>query len=129
MSQEQGMAERFIGALAQLEEGRDVEPLVATYADDAEVGNINAPEHFHGPDGARHFWTEYRGTFGEMKSEFRNVIATPDRVALEWTTRGTSVDGKPIEYEGVSILEMADEKITRFRAYFDPSALGRQIGG
>jgi ketosteroid isomerase-like protein len=30
-------------------------------------------------------------------------------------------------YEGVSILEMADGKITRFHAYFDPHALGLQV--
>jgi len=129
MAQEQGMADRFIGALAQLEEGRESEPLIALYADDADVGNINVPEQFHGPEGAQHFWTEYRGTFDTMKSEFRNVIATPERIALEWTTRGTSIAGKPIEYDGVSILEVAGDKITRFRAYFNPSALGRQIGG
>lgn len=129
MAQEQGMADRFISALAQLEEGREVEPLIALYGDDADVGNINVPERFHGPDGARRFWTEYRGTFDTMKSEFRNVIATPERIALEWTTRGTSVDGKPIEYDGVSILEVEGETVTRFRAYFDPSDLGRQIGG
>ncbi len=129
MAQEQGMADRFISALAQLEEGREVEPLIALYGDDADVGNINVPERFHGPDGARRFWIEYRGTFDTMKSEFRNVIATPERIALEWTTRGTSVDGKPIEYDGVSILEVEGETVTRFRAYFDPSDLGRQIGG
>lgn len=93
------------------------------------MGNVNAPEQFTGPEGAQKFWTEYRGTFGELKSEFRNVITTPDRVALEWATRGTSVAGGPVEYEGVSILEIAGDKVKRFRAYFDPAALGRQIGG
>jgi predicted ester cyclase len=129
MATDQGMAQRFIDALASLEAGRDVEPLVSLYTAEAKVGNVNAPEQFTGPDGARKFWTEYRGTFGEMKSEFRNIITMPDRVALEWSTRATSVAGEPIEYEGVSILEIAGDKVERFRAYFDPAALGRQIGG
>ena len=120
-------AERFIAALGKLEEGRDVEPIVATYAEECEVGNVNVPEKFHGPEGARRFWTEYRATFGAMKSEFRNVIATDDRAALEWTTTGTSTDGKPIAYDGVSILEVSGDEITRFRAYFDPGDLGRQM--
>jgi len=122
-----GMAGRFIAALGRLEAERDADALVALYADDAETGNVNAPEGFKGPDGARKFWTEYRGTFGEMKSEFRNQIDAGDRVALEWITVGTSVDGNPIEYSGVSILEVRDDKVARFQAYFDPSALGRQI--
>lgn len=129
MAAGQGMAEQFIDALAQLEAERDVEPLVALYSDDAQIGNINTPEGFTGPEGARQFWTEYRGTFGEMKSEFRNVIATPERIALEWSTRGTSVSGDAVEYAGVSVLEVAGDKVARFHAYFDPGALGRQIGG
>lgn len=129
MVEGQGITERFIDALAQLEAGRDVEPLVALYSDDAQIGNSNTPEGFTGPDGARQFWTEYRGTFGEMKSEFRNVITTSERVALEWSTRGNSVSGTAVEYEGVSIIEIAGDTIARFRAYFDPGALGRQIAG
>jgi ketosteroid isomerase-like protein len=124
-----GMAERFIAALGRLEAERDADALVALYADDAETGNVNAPEGFGGSDGARRFWTEYRGTFGEMKSEFRNTIDAGERVALEWTTTGTSVAGDPVEYSGVSILEVRDDKIARFQAYFDPRALGRQIAG
>lgn len=124
-----GMAARFIAALGQLEAERDVDALVALYTDDAETGNVNVPHGFQGRDGARKFWTEYRGTFGEMKSEFRNQIDAGDRVALEWTTTGTSVEGQPLEYSGVSILEVRDDKVARFQAYFDPSALGRQIAG
>jgi len=122
-----GMAERFIAALGQLEAECDSDALVTLYADDAVIGNVNTPEGFRGLDGARKFWTEYRGTFGELKSAFRNRIDTGERIALEWTTTGTSVGGEPIEYSGVSILEVRDDKVARFQAYFDPSALGRQI--
>lgn len=126
---EQDLTRRFIDALGRLEQDREVEPLVALHAEDSDVGNVNAPERFHGPDGARRFWTEYRATFGEMRSEFRNTITTGDRAALEWTTTGTTADGKPVEYEGVSILEVERDTITRFRAYFDPGKLGRQMAG
>lgn len=122
-----GMAERFIAALGRLEADRDADALVALYADDAETGNVNTPEGFSGPDGARTFWTEYRGTFGEMKSEFRNRIDAGERIALEWTTTGTSIEGEPVEYSGVSIIEVQGDKVARFQAYFDPSALGRQL--
>ncbi len=123
------MAQRFIDALAQLERDREVEPLVALHAEGSDVGNVNAPERFHGPDGARHFWTEYRATFGDMRSEFRNIIATDGRAALEWATTGTTADGRPVEYEGVSILEFDGDNVARFRAYFDPGKLGRQMAG
>jgi hypothetical protein len=90
------MADKFVAGLHALEESRDVESLVALYADESEIGNIVAPEKFKGQAGAREFWTKYRDTFGEVHSEFRNIFATEDRAALEWHTRGTSTNGDPL---------------------------------
>lgn len=121
------LAHTFIDALHALEASRDAEPLTQLYAPDAKLGNVIAPDRFTGPEGARRFWTEYRGTFQDLRSEFRNVITEQDRAALEWTTTGAGPDGKPFTYNGVTVLEIRDGKITRSCAYFDPSALGRQI--
>jgi len=121
------MADTFVAGLHKLEESRDAESLVALYADESEIGNIVAPEKFKGQAGAREFWTKYRDTFGEAHSEFRNIFATEDRAALEWHTTGTSTNGEPVEYEGVTLLEIEGDRITRSRAYFNAGALGRQI--
>ncbi len=123
------LVERFIAALETLEQQRDVEPIADLHASDAEVGNVVSPHHFAGPDGARDFWTRYREAFGEVRSTFRNVIVADGRAAPEWTTEGTNADGSPFKYDGVSIMEMDSdgEAITRFRAYFNPSGLGRQL--
>ena len=121
------VAQKFMEALRALEDSRDVEPLAGLYADDAAVGNIIAPDKFHGSDGAREFWTEYRGTFETAKSSFRNVISGQGSAALEWTTEGTGFDGEPFTYAGVTILEIVGDHVTRSSAYFDPKALGRQI--
>jgi ketosteroid isomerase-like protein len=121
------VTQRFIDALAALEREREVERIVGLFAPESEVGNIVSPRQFSGVEGARAFWEAYRDTFGEVTSTFRNVIVNDGRAALEWTTTGTSAAGAPISYEGVSILEMADGKITRFHAYFDPHDLGLQI--
>ena len=63
-----------------------------------------------------------------MRSTFRNKIVSDGSVALEWITDASAADGHSVNYRGVSIFEFKGDKITRFRAYFDPSALGRQIG-
>jgi ketosteroid isomerase-like protein len=120
------IADSFVEALRKLEEEEDVETLVGIHTEDCEVGNVSVPETFSGHDGLREFWTEYRKTFGEMRSEFRNVFATEEGAALEWTTQGTS-NGDSISYEGVSILEVEGGKIRRFMAYFDTRALTPQI--
>lgn len=124
------IAKRFIEALGKLEAGRELEEIVGLFAPDAEVGNVVSPEKFRGPEGAREFWgAKYRDTFGEVRSTFRNVFTAGERAALEWTTEGTANDGTPLKYDGVSILESDGERITRFCAYFDAGALGRQLVG
>ena len=126
------LVQKFIEALGRLESAREVEPIAELFADNAEVGNVVSPEKFHGREGAREFWTKYRETFGEVKSTFRNQIVAENRAALEWNTKGTSTneaEDAEINYDGVSILEIDNERITRFRAYFDAGALGRQISG
>ncbi|MGI8643759.1 MAG: nuclear transport factor 2 family protein [Thermomicrobiales bacterium] len=120
---------KFIDALWKLEEANEIDPLVALFADSCEVGNVVAPRTFEGKEGAHAFWRTYRETLGDVKSEFRNVIATGDRVALEWTTTGANAEGKRIDYDGVSILEVEGEQIVRFWAYFDPAKLGQEIRG
>ena len=125
MSQE--VAERFKEALWSLEEDRDVEALVEIHAEDCSVGNVAVPKTFKGHDGLREFWTNYRNTFDEMKSEFRNVFADDaGHAALEWTTNATE-DGDNVSYAGVSILEIEGGKVKRFMAYFDPRSLTEQI--
>jgi ketosteroid isomerase-like protein len=120
------VADRFIEALHKLEEERDVEALVEIHTEGCEVGNVSVQETFRGHDGLREFWTNYRKTFGEMKSTFRNVFASEEGAALEWTTKGTS-DGDAVSYDGVSILEIEDSKVRRFMAYFDTRDLTPQI--
>lgn len=123
----QQIADKFVEALGKLEASRELEPLVAVFAGNCEVGNIVSPEKFHGRDGARKFWTTYRDTFGDVRSTFRNIFATENRAALEWVTEGTTSGGTAFKYEGVSILEIEGEQVTRFRAYFDAGELGQQV--
>ena len=125
MSEE--VAKKFIEALRTLEDTKDAGPLAALYTDGAAVGNVIAPDGFHGQGGAREFWTEYRGTFDTAKSTFRNVIAGDGAAALEWTTEGTGFEGHPFRYSGVTVLEIEGDRVSRSSAYFDPKALGRQI--
>lgn len=121
------IAERFIEALLELEANENTDNIVSLFADNCEVGNTTLTETMHGTDGALEFWTNYRKTFKDIKSEFRNKIHTDGTSALEWTSTGTADTGHPFDYEGVSILEIDGDKITRFFAYFNPGKLGTQL--
>jgi hypothetical protein len=131
MSEE--LVQRFMRGLQHLEETRDPEPLIATYGERSETSNVATDRTFVGRDGAREFWRRYRGSFGAVRSSFRNVIVAGERAALEWTSEGTDPEGTPFRYDGVSVLEMTgegnEEGIVRFRAFFDPAHLGRQTTG
>ena len=120
----ENIAKQFIDALHKLESDRDLETIVSLFSEDCEVGNVVTEDKNISP---RDFWKNYRETFGEVKSTFHNEIFTDAATALEWTTSGTSSAGHEFEYDGVSILEIAGDKITRFHAYFDPNKLGKQI--
>lgn len=118
----------FIDALAALERDRDLDPIVALHADDAELINPNEPAPLRGREGAERFWRAYRDAFGEIRSEFRHVIEDGDAALLEWTSTGTLASGTPLRYDGVTSLEWAGDRVRRFRAYFDPRDVKEQAG-
>ena len=120
------ISEKFVEALQELEADRNIEKITALFAADAEINNVVTIENSHNLN-AEEFWTKYRDNFGEVNSKFSNKIYGENNAALEWTTTGTSTDGGKIEYEGVSILEIDNDKITRFFAYFDSGKLGKQL--
>ncbi len=117
-------AKQFIDALYKLESERDLETIVSLFSEDCEIGNVVTDDK---NIGVEQFWKSYRESFGEVESTFRNEIVTGGVTALEWTTSGTSGDGHELKYDGVSILEIGGDKITRFHAYFDPNKLGKQM--
>jgi ketosteroid isomerase-like protein len=117
-------AKNFIDALHKLESDRDLDTICGLFSDDCEIGNVVTEDK---DISVRDFWTNYRDSFDRVESTFRNEIFTGEATALEWTTTGTNGKGDEIEYEGVSILETNDDKITRFHAYFDPNKLGKQL--
>lgn len=121
------LARQFVTALGKLEQERDLETIASLFSENAEIDNVTSAKGKEGKQGAREFWRVYRETFDEMKSTFRNQIFMDGRAALEWVTTGSSKNGHSVEYEGVSILEIEGDKITRFYAYFDPRKLGKQL--
>ena len=121
-------AEQFIAALRQVEEQGDVKAMGPLHAADAEVSNVTMREADRGPEGAERFWTKYRESFTRAHSEFRNIVESDTAALLEWTTDVTTAAGLTTSYDGVSVLEFADGKIRRFRAYFDPAALKANSG-
>ena len=113
-------ADTFIQALYRLEDDRDVEPIAGLFADGADVSNPLVKHPHEGEGGAAAFWRSYRQAFETIHSEFRNIVEDEKASLLEWVSEGTSKSG-PFRYGGVSVIEWDGDRITNFRAYFDPA--------
>ena len=118
------MATEFMDALGRVEAESDVEPMARLFDEGAELRNPTMPTVQRGREGARRFWQAYRQTFDTIRSDFRVVIEAEEASVLEWVSRGTTADGAEVVYEGVTLIEHPAGRVTRFRAYFDPRALG-----
>lgn len=117
------LARRFVDALHALEEGGSEDALVDLFTERCEVANRSTTKVFRGKEGARQFWRDYAELFDKIHSEFKSIIASGDRIALEWRSTGVLRNGQKVDYEGVSVLYLDDDRIARFTAYFDPTEL------
>lgn len=115
------LTDAFVDALHKLEAEREVQAIAAFFSDDAAISNPLV-KHADGQKGAEAFWTTYREAFEEIASEFRHITDGNGVSFLEWTSKGT-IDGQPFSYEGVSVLETDNDRITAFRTYFDPKQI------
>ena len=113
------IAERFMQTLQQIEETGDVEPLVAMFTEDAELSNLAMTEPLHGRDGARRFWQKYLSVFERVHSKFTNVVEGDNTAVLEWISEGALSTSEPLNYRGVSLIEIDNGQVHRFRTYYD----------
>jgi|GEM_PF-2553843 len=112
------ITDQFIDALQKLEASRDVDTIAALFSDGAAISSPLVHHDHGGPQQAGAFWTHYRDAFDDIRSEFKTVREIDGTAFLEWQSRGKMGD-QSFEYDGVSVLEEADGKISAFRTYFD----------
>ena len=113
------LTEEFMRALQQFEATGDLGSLLAMFDDDAEALNLGRTEPARGTDQVEGFWRDYRSIFRTIRSEFTHVIEGKDGAVLEWVSRGALINGEPVEYKGVSVLETGNDRIRKFRTYYD----------
>jgi len=113
------IAESFMKTLQQVENTGDVEPLVAMFAEDAELINLAMTEPLKGSDGARRFWQKYLSVFERIHSRFTNVVEGDRAAVLEWISEGALSSGESLNYRGVSVIEIDNDRVCRFRTYYD----------
>lgn len=113
------IAEGFMKTLQQIENTGDVEPLVAMFAEDAELINLAMTEPLKGRDGARRFWQKYLSVFERIHSNFTHVVEGDRTAVMEWISEGALSNGESVRYRGVSIIEIDSDRVSHFRTYYD----------
>lgn len=89
----------------------------ALFDDDAVTQRLDARGERRGE--VEQFWKEYRDQFTSISTSFYDVVEGGDRVALEWTSDATLTDGRPLQYRGVTVLDLDGNKISKLRTYYD----------
>ena len=131
------IAVHFMEALKSIESGAEPDRLIALFSDDAQLVNLTK-QHLHYPDTSENvplsaalFWKNYLRAFNHIETHFTNVITTGDEsaVVLEWRAAGSMPNALPIEFNGISILELeaADSQkalplIKKLKIYYDSAA-------
>ena len=123
------LTERFAEALHRIDSDRDTGPMVELTADDAELMKLDGNHVATGKDGATTFWDDYRNVFGDLETTFTHTVVGEGIAALEWTSTGTLRSGRPFEYNGVTVIQGDDEKVSGVRTYYDSAAFLQETGG
>ncbi|MBC8091682.1 MAG: nuclear transport factor 2 family protein [Pseudonocardia sp.] len=113
-------ARRFATALQAFEQDSDADAFAGLFAPDAVTQRLDARGERRGE--VKQFWQEYRDQFTEIATTFHNVVESADQFALEWTSTGTLRDDRPIDYRGVTVIDLDGDTITRLRTYYDSAA-------
>ena len=104
-----------------------------------EMWNQAAPslavEIFEQPEGVQRFVSQFLVSFPDLQHTVEDMIAEGDRVAVRFTARGThqgqwlhiAPTGTSIEYTGVTVARIREDKIMDHQTWWDKAGLLDQI--
>jgi steroid delta-isomerase-like uncharacterized protein len=106
------------------------------YAPDIVIHDPAMPEDMRGVEGARGFYSMYRGAFPDAQITIEDQLAEGDMVATRWTARGTHQgellgvppSGNRVEVAGMTMSRAEGGKIAEEWNNYDALGLMQQIG-
>ena len=111
----------MVERLCRATNGRDLDALVACFADDYRNETPVHPERgFTGREQVRKNWQEIFSVIADLHAEVLRVAVDGDTVWSEWEHRGRRPDGSPHVMRGVVIFGVTDGVATWARFYLEP---------
>jgi steroid delta-isomerase-like uncharacterized protein len=119
---------------------RALDEAAALVADDLEWTNHPLGAVYRGPAGFRRFLETYATAFPDSHTEVTSVVASGDRVIVEFIARGTHTGplagpvgdirptGRSVAIPLCEVLELRDGRIVAGRSYWDAATMMRQLG-
>ena len=117
-------------------DGHDLDRFRALLHPDAE-DRFLAVGTFAGREAIVAFFKEMFAAVPDARLEIRRVVAADDVATVEWTMRGTfsggpfqgiRPTGKPVEIDGVDVIDVREGLQYRNSIYYDGATFARQIG-
>lgn len=116
------IVEAYRNALEALETDGTVDWMVSLFDSTATLSSPRAATPEQGADGAHRFWTAYRAAFPTVRTHVDSVTEAPGVATVQWTSRGL-VNGGDVTWKGITVLEHANNRITRLLQLYDVSQL------
>lgn len=106
----------------------DPELIASTFAEDATTYDPVDSPGITGRDAIREFFTSIYKNFKSVALTEDSIFVAGDGAAVKWTGKGTSANGKNVNFEGIDVFEVdADGKIRTVRAYWNPAEMIAQL--
>jgi steroid delta-isomerase len=102
--------------------------IASTFAEDGTTYDPVGSEGVTGRDAIREFFSSIYKNFKSVALNEDSIFVAGDGAAVKWTGRGTSANGKNVNFEGIDVFEVdADGKIRTVRAYWNPAEMIAQL--
>jgi len=96
-----------------------------------------AAEIFAQPEGVERFVGQFLLSFPDLQHTIEEMIAEDDRVVVRFSAHGTHTGqwmhsapiGKSIQYTGVTVARIAEDKIIEHHTWWDKASLIEQLEG
>lgn len=103
---------------------RDIESVMAFFAEDAEWINMPIDPPNKGKSNIRAFISFFYATFSETEFIIKNQVESPDGLVMNERIDWLGSDGKRTPLPVMGVFEFSDGKITAWRDYFDKATIG-----
>lgn len=116
-----GDPRQTVDRLRRAIEGHDLEEMVDCFHPDVVSEQPAHPDRdFRGRDQIRTNWAQIFGGVPDLRATLVRCAVEGLRAWAEWSWDGTRRDGEPFELRGITILEVAEGRITSLRFYMEP---------